>query len=460
MNNFIEMAYLVVCIITTLLLSFTAIYSLRIRRSEATQSFVLFSVSVALLCMTFLLTVLPSSDEFKMVLERVNSFVKFMIAPLFLIFSKRLNSERSFHSVPFGLFLWLIPFAGTAAMLIPPLQFLISENLAPNAQGFMDHTHGVLFHIILLHSTICFGMGIYNLMNLRKSNSRLFRRQSISLTVTAVLIWINMVNHSVFHDIGLLTNYFNNMPLTVLVASVVLTIALRKYHLLDIMPVEISSISPLLRDGVVILDWNKRIIDYNDGCAQILEIPENAHGMNVVDFVKENKVLIEDINSFYEGDEQCRSNLYNGVDYSYTRLPGGATLISVKNFAPYSSSVDLEALPNDSLLSKVLIEFEVNQVYKLSALRLDYLSRKIGTNRSYLSRFINETLGIDFTHLVSIYRIEEFKKLALLPEYDGVSLNIIAKEAGFASRSSFHAHFKNIMKQTPAEWIADTKKTV
>ncbi len=44
-----------------------------------------------------------------------------------------------------------------------------------------------------------------------------------------------------------------------------------------------------------------------------------------------------------------------------------------------------------------------------------------------------------------------------MPKYNGVSIQIIAKESGFASRSSFHTHFKNIMKQTPAEWISKTK---
>lgn len=457
MDYFLETVYLTVCIITTALLSFTAVYSLRIKRNDATHSFVLFSVSVALLCMTFLLTVLPSSDSFKLVLERVNSFVKYLIAPLFLIFTKRLKSEDSFHTISFSLLLWLVPVLGTVAMMVPGLQFLVSENLEPNAQGFMEHTHGVLFYVILLHSTLCFGLGIYNLMGLRKSNSRLFRRQSITLSTTAVLIWLNMVSHSIFHDSGALTNYFNNMPLTVLIASIILTVALRKYHLLDIMPVEISSISPLLQDGVVILDWKKRVIDYNDICANILNIPPNAHGLELDDSIRENKTLIDDIHSFYSQDETYCSNLHKGVEYSFTRLPGGATLISVKNFAPYSSSVKLESLPNDSLLSKVLIEFEVNKVYKSPSLRLDSLSSTIGTNRCYLSRFINETLGIDFTHLVSIYRIEEFKKLALMPKYNGTSIQIIAKEAGFASRSSFHTHFKNIVKQTPAEWISETK---
>ncbi len=82
-------------------------------------------------------------------------------------------------------------------------------------------------------------------------------------------------------------------------------------------------------------------------------------------------------------------------------------MLQLNDFLEMAYLILLTVLPSSHSF-KMILE-RVNS----PSLRLDYLSSTIGTNRCYLSSFINETLGIDFTNLVSIYRIEEFKKAGI-----------------------------------------------
>lgn len=85
-------------------------------------------------------------------------------------------------------------------------------------------------------------------------------------------------------------------------------------------------------------------------------------------------------------------------------------------------------------------------------LTLDELAGRMDVSRNALSRAINLYAKMSFTTWLTIYRVTEMERLAEIEENRTSSLAELAKQAGFASRTSFYRGFRNIRGITPEEW--------
>lgn len=92
------------------------------------------------------------------------------------------------------------------------------------------------------------------------------------------------------------------------------------------------------------------------------------------------------------------------------------------------------------------------KVYLDPDLNLDTFSKKLGIDKSVLSKFIKETYNSGFNRIINRHRIEQFKTLLnedKLKNYDLVGL---AKESGFKSKATFYRVFKEIEGITPLQY--------
>lgn len=85
------------------------------------------------------------------------------------------------------------------------------------------------------------------------------------------------------------------------------------------------------------------------------------------------------------------------------------------------------------------------------------LSKQLGTNRTYLSNFINEHYGENFNTWVNQLRIEEAKQFLKKEE---MPLHEIAARVGFADLAHFSKTFKSITGEPPSTWRKNVFKVV
>lgn len=83
---------------------------------------------------------------------------------------------------------------------------------------------------------------------------------------------------------------------------------------------------------------------------------------------------------------------------------------------------------------------------------LEKLAAMLGTHTRTASRAINEVFGVNFSTLLSQYRIEEARRRLSSPEYANVTIQAIAVDLGFKSRSNFATVFKKFTGTTPNEY--------
>ncbi len=85
-----------------------------------------------------------------------------------------------------------------------------------------------------------------------------------------------------------------------------------------------------------------------------------------------------------------------------------------------------------------------------SKLSIELLSKKLQTNRTYLSEAINSHYNVSFSKLINELRIESAKEMLIDPTFDHLSIEGIANTVGFASISSFNGNFKKSTGITPS----------
>lgn len=115
--------------------------------------------------------------------------------------------------------------------------------------------------------------------------------------------------------------------------------------------------------------------------------------------------------------------------------------------ARYMQAVPLIEIPkrDDTLLTDILTYIEVHYRDDIS---LQSMSHDLGYNISYISRYFNQTVGINFRRYINQCRIEE--ALSLINR-GHKSITEIALSVGFQSIRSFNREFKEITGKTPSD---------
>lgn len=89
-------------------------------------------------------------------------------------------------------------------------------------------------------------------------------------------------------------------------------------------------------------------------------------------------------------------------------------------------------------------------------INLSRLAKETNTNAAFISKVLNQELGINFNQYINGIRIEyvvSIVKDKVDKDEDIPSVEDLFLAAGFTSKSTFNRHFKRILTQTPTEYI-------
>ena len=88
--------------------------------------------------------------------------------------------------------------------------------------------------------------------------------------------------------------------------------------------------------------------------------------------------------------------------------------------------------------------------YVRPGLSLESLAREVGCNQTYLSRYVNSELGLNFKSWIRSLRIAESQRLLL--EYPEASIPEVGEMVGIHGRSTFFAQFSDVTGMSPGEY--------
>lgn len=118
-----------------------------------------------------------------------------------------------------------------------------------------------------------------------------------------------------------------------------------------------------------------------------------------------------------------------------------------------SKMTDETAVPEDSELIGRKIEalMQDQRIFLTKNLKITDVVKAIGSNRTYVSNYINTTYHCSFSDYINQLRIEHAKTLLLSSEAD-TKLSTIAEASGYSSESAFYRNFQKVTGITPSEF--------
>jgi AraC-like DNA-binding protein len=114
---------------------------------------------------------------------------------------------------------------------------------------------------------------------------------------------------------------------------------------------------------------------------------------------------------------------------------------------------------NHDLFDQLTDMMESEKVFLDRNLSLDELAKKLNTNRTYLSQCINDQYHSNFSNYINGYRIKEAQKIFMEPTSKLLTIEAIAQNVGFNSKSSFNNAFKKFTGLTPSDFLSMGKQS-
>lgn len=139
------------------------------------------------------------------------------------------------------------------------------------------------------------------------------------------------------------------------------------------------------------------------------------------------------------------------IEFSYPMEEGFEDMVLVMPME--AKDKDLE----ERLQSGLDRVMDQQHVFRQCGLKIEEVARMIGTNRLYLSRYINEKYQMNFNEYLNHKRVEYAKEYMKAYRHD--LQDRVACECGFISAQAFSRKFKEIEGVTPRIWVAELEKT-
>ncbi len=98
--------------------------------------------------------------------------------------------------------------------------------------------------------------------------------------------------------------------------------------------------------------------------------------------------------------------------------------------------------------TKIEAEVIANEWFLEPRFSLQQLAKLMGSNEAYMSKAINQGLGVSFNEFINRLRVDRAKQLLV----NGQPLIQIALDSGFNSKATFNRAFKLYSSQTPSEY--------
>lgn len=109
------------------------------------------------------------------------------------------------------------------------------------------------------------------------------------------------------------------------------------------------------------------------------------------------------------------------------------------------------------ILDKIELEMGINKYFMNHMASLEDLAKMIKYSKHHVSQVINEKLNRNFFELLAEYRVEEAKQLLLADKEKKITIENLADEVGYNSKSAFNNAFKKLTRKTPSEFRENSR---
>jgi len=154
---------------------------------------------------------------------------------------------------------------------------------------------------------------------------------------------------------------------------------------------------------------------------------------------------------------------YLGLSFLFSLVVISLSFWALKNPLMFKTPVEKYKSSNidnqeaQQLIAKLKAHMIENKSFTDPTLTLTKLSNNLEVSSKDLSQSINQIEGLNYSQLISQYRVEEVKHLMQQKSHANYTIAAIAYDSGFSSISSFNTAFKKFTKITAVEYRKSIK---
>ncbi len=193
------------------------------------------------------------------------------------------------------------------------------------------------------------------------------------------------------------------------------------------------------------------------GSQEWISLREMANVMRY-NYKRENKAAVVEemiLDLVNDADEDVLWRIqdqYAGKFKRDERHPAPAPGEMPKSLTSNIFSATAQSWDDDSLLSRFQQLMLHGQAFLEPGLTLGDVAERLHSNKTYISRLVNNTYNIAFPDLINTLRVDYAEQYIVL--HRDARQNEIATACGFTSASSFNNIFKKVTGMTPKIWLA------
>ena len=199
------------------------------------------------------------------------------VAPLWFLFALDYTQNQEVIKRPRVAFLFLIPIASIYFAFTNEWYGLVWPYIIPisSAEGLtMIYGHGpaaitsaIYSYILMLVGLVLIGQNLFR-------TSPIYQRQSLMVFLAAI---IPLLCNSLY-SVGLSPLFLDLTPLALTASGILVLWSIFGYKLLDIIPPAYESLFSSMKNGVLVLDTQERIMDYNPAAENLLKLDNSSIG--------------------------------------------------------------------------------------------------------------------------------------------------------------------------------------
>lgn len=117
-----------------------------------------------------------------------------------------------------------------------------------------------------------------------------------------------------------------------------------------------------------------------------------------------------------------------------------------------TASSGIKEEKKEEIRKKLVFLMEEKKLYRDSLISLARVAKQTGEPGYIVSQVINERMKVSFFEWIAMYRVEEAKALLTDPSKETYTIEQVAEEVGYNSKSAFNKVFKKLTGKTPSEY--------
>jgi diguanylate cyclase (GGDEF)-like protein len=200
------------------------------------------------------------------------------LSPLWLILALRYNGFEKWLTRPVIIMIYLIPVL-TLLLQHTNIFHLYYRNLAISHKYFPIFTtiKGPWYWVNGIYQTLANVGGMLLFIISERKTTKLYNHQVVLILIAFLLPWMGQIIYVTGHSPWNL----DLASLTLSLTAFVIFWGLKSFRLFDIVPIARTKVFESIRDGVIVLDNQNRIVDLNNTAKEILGLTEHCLGLKI-----------------------------------------------------------------------------------------------------------------------------------------------------------------------------------